>query len=681
VKWCWVALVRLWRIRQCLCTLDFEQGQIRRRRTRATRRIPACGQIFSIPYWTFMKRRLSSLALSLFAKELGELGQKRQTYVARVGFALLVFLMSGLFCLPLCRAACTAPLSVMGQGGQLLNVIYEVEWWGLCLFVPALVSPTLAAEKERHTLQLLLLTRMGPWTILLEKLLSRFVPVATILLVSLPLLLMAYLLGGLTLKDVEFAALGLAATAFQVGCIALFCSAFFGTEAMALIGSYAISAMICFFPSLVQSALVTLQTTCRDVLGHPPAFWSGIDTPQMESILRRTSAVTGIDLSLYFRSFPATVRPFHRDFGSLAAMTGIGIAFLIAARLVIVRRADLRPAHRFRRFLQLLDRGFASVNDRLALGITLGRSSGLPGNSPIAWRESRRGNLGRIHYLVRILLVCELPILLPSVTYVLTTRDLQFRGLGSSGFLLWPIALLIVSVRSAGLIAGEKSRQTLDVLLATPLSLSAVVGQKLRGLWRVMAIVSVPILIHAAFVGYFNISSDGPHGSYYGAQGFSASQSAELHFVVEVLNLIVLFSLAAQLGFLFGLKAKTQGRAVTATLAVFTAWSVIPLLIRNEGGYGDIWGEAWVMYLSPISGITLNGLSGTYWWWRLHLGTETGRFGFYLLIHLGIYAAIVACLAWFNYRLAGRVLCRPVKSTAGWVVSRVAAPSSNPSAA
>ena len=266
--------------------------------------LESCREFFSTPYWTFMKPRLSSLALPLFAKELGELGQKRQTYVARVGFALLVFLMSGLFCLPLCRAASAAPLSVMGQGGQLSNVIYEVEWWGLCLFVPALVSPALAAEKERHTLQLLFLTRLGPWTILLEKLLSRFVPVATILLVSLPLLLMAYLLGGLTVRDVEFAALGLAATAFQVGCIALFCSAFFGTEAMALIASYAISAMICFFPYLVQSALVTLQTICRDVLGHPPAFLHWIDTPQMESVLRGMSAVTGIDLSLLFRVFP-----------------------------------------------------------------------------------------------------------------------------------------------------------------------------------------------------------------------------------------------------------------------------------------------------------------------------------------------------------------------------------------
>jgi ABC-type Na+ efflux pump permease subunit len=213
---------------------------------------------------------------------------------------------------------------------------------------------------------------------------------------------------------------------------------------------------------------------------------------------------------------------------------------------------------------------------------------------------------------------------------------------------------LIVTVRSAGLIAAEKSRQTLDVLLTTPLSLSALAGQKLRGLWRVMAIVSAPILIQAAFVGYFHISASGPHATYYGHQGFNPSQSAELHMIVVMLNLVILLNLAAQLAFLFGLRAKTQGRAVTATLGVFVAWSVIPILIRTSDN-----AEAWILYLTPISSMVLNELPGE-WWSRPDFGMETGRFGFYLLVHFGIYAGIVTYLAWFNYRLAGRLLCRPV---------------------
>jgi ABC-type transport system involved in multi-copper enzyme maturation permease subunit len=604
-----------------------------------------------------MKWRPASLALPLFSKELGEMAQRRQTYVSRVLFTLLVFSMTGLLYLPVFRAARLSPLAVLGQGGRLLDVIYEIEWCGLCLFVPALVSPALAAEKERQTLQLLFLTRLGPWTILLEKLVSRFVPVATFLLVSLPLLLMAYLLGGVTQKDLEFASLGLVATAFQVGCIALFCSAFFGTATMALVWTYAITAFVTLFPYLVLSALTLSRIFLRAALGHNPASLNWIDDPLRQMDFGwHLEGTSGIDLIWFFAwgAAPFAIRPFHRDFGSLLLVAGIGVAFLIAARAVVVRRAEPRPTHRFRRFLQLLDRGFGRVNDRIALGIMLGgRHGALPRNNPVAWRENRRGNLGRIHYLVRIVLLLELPILIPTVTYVITTRDLRFSMLDSSSFFLWPIALLIVSVRSAGLIAAEKARQTLDVLLATPLPLSAVAGQKLRGLWRVMAIVSAPILVQAGFIGYFHISSSGPHASYYGRQGFNPSQAAEFHFIVVALYLIVLLSLAAQLAFLFGLRAKTQGRAVTATLGVLAAWSVVPLLIHLYAVR-----QPWIMYLSPISGIVLNEFPNAY---ELRWGTEEGRFGFYLLIHLGIYAAVVASLAWFNYRLADRILCRRAK--------------------
>jgi ABC-type transport system involved in multi-copper enzyme maturation permease subunit len=545
--------------------------------------------------------------------------------------------------------------------------------------VPALVSPTLAAEKERQTLQLLFLTRLGPWTIVLEKLLSRFVPVGTFLLVSLPLLLIAYLLGGVTQHDVGFAALGLVASAFQIGCIAIFCSAFFGTTAMALVTSYVITAFVSLLPYLVLLLLVLYQSLYRGMVGHYPEFLKWIDEPQMQVVLARGLGTTsGIDLVWFFGRglAPGSVRPFHRNFHALMLITGIGAAFLVAARLAIVRRAELRPAHRFRRFLQFLDRRYNYVNDRLAFGIVLGgRSHALPGDRPVAWRENRRGNLGRFHYLVRIVLLLELPILVPTVTYVLTTRDLRFSALDSSGFFLWPIAILIVTVRSAGLIAAEKARQTLDVLLTTPLPLSAVAGQKLRGLWRVMAIVSVPILIQAAFIGYFHISASGPHSSYYSSQGFNPSQSAQLHFLMVALNLIVMLSLAAQLAFLFGLKAKTQGHAVTAALGVFAAWSLIPFFIRLYAN-----NEAWIMYLSPISGIVLNELPQLARSSGLSDLAETGRFGFYALIHLGIYAAVAAFFAWFNHGLSGRILCRPVKSSTSRLFSRVAAPSSNPSA-
>jgi hypothetical protein len=432
-------------------------------------------------------------------------------------------------------------------------------------------------------------------------------------------------------------------TAFQVGCISLFCSAYCATSASAFLMSYLLTIFVFLFPALTYFVVVFVdRSLVPSMLGSAWHFW--------------LNSTQGMTPWIYMPG--AAFRPYHTSKWPLLVISGIGLFFLLLARLAIVRRSAPQPTYRVRRFFQWLDRGFGWVNDRLARGIVFGGSRhDLPGDNPVAWRESRRGNLGRVNYLVRILFVLEFPILFPTVLYVLTTRDVTFSGLSAPGLLLWTIALLVVFVRSAGLIAAEKARQTLDVLLATPLPLSALVGQKMRGLWRVLAIVSVPIVVQAMFIGYFQTSASGWRNSYYSLQGFDPSQSAELHVIVVGLNLVILLGLAAQLAFLFGLTAKTQGRAVTGVLGLFVAWSFIPVVVRMFGDTGG-----WTLYLSPISGLLVNEYPevGRTWW--LRRGTEEGRWGFYLLVHCGIYATIVAILAWINQLLARRVLLRPSRA-------------------
>ena len=109
--------------------------------------------------------------MPLLSKELAEMAQLRRTYLARVGFAFLLFSTSALLFLPTYQALSKLPRGVFGHGAEFFDVLYAIEWAGLVLFVPAVVSGALTAEKERNTLQLLFLTKLGPWTILLEKLL------------------------------------------------------------------------------------------------------------------------------------------------------------------------------------------------------------------------------------------------------------------------------------------------------------------------------------------------------------------------------------------------------------------------------------------------------------------------------------------------------------------------------
>jgi ABC-type transport system involved in multi-copper enzyme maturation permease subunit len=611
-----------------------------------------------------MRVLVPKFGLPLLGKELAEMAQRRRTYAVRAAFALLMFSMSALVFLPTYRMAQGSSTGLLGKGAELLDVLFVIEWVGLCLFVPATVSGALAAEKERNTLQLLFLTRLGPWTILLEKLLSRFVPIATFLLVSLPLLFVAYLMGGLTAGDLDFAAVGLFATAFQVGCLAIFCSAYCATSASAFVMSYAMLVLILLSPFIEGLSIVALIGMLRHVGGGQSALLAWLEGPQSHLVLEPIMfSPIGIDFEwLFGRGMrAAVVRPFHTSWFPVAVIASSGGFFLLLARWVLVRRIAPIPKHRVRRLFQWLDRTFWRLNERYARGIVFVRpGNDLPEDNPVAWREKRRGNLGRVNYLIRILLVLEFPILAFAVLLAVTGGHLNYTGMSVLALLLWAIAILAVFVRAAGLIAAEKARQTLDVLLTTPLSLSALAGDKMRGVWRVMFIVSVPILFHAVFVSYLQASTGSSRGVFREPPFQGGETQAVFYVFAMLLNLPLVLALVAQLGFLFGLRAKTQGRAVMAALSVFIALSVLPFLFLRFTQT-----SAATLYWSPMAGVVVNEFPDLAYH-RVQVryslfvqGSESGavldfRMPFYWLT----YSAVLAALVYVNRVWAARALLR-----------------------
>src|SRR5262249_18950981 len=115
-----------------------------------------------------MLRALKSFSLPLLAKELIEQAARRRTYVIRLVYACTLFLAATLYFFDIIRNASINPLSVLGRGKEIFERIVHVQFAGIYLLMPAITSGVLTIEKERATLPLLLLTRLGPWTIVLE---------------------------------------------------------------------------------------------------------------------------------------------------------------------------------------------------------------------------------------------------------------------------------------------------------------------------------------------------------------------------------------------------------------------------------------------------------------------------------------------------------------------------------
>jgi len=141
---------------------------------------------------------------------------------------------------------------------------------------------------------------------------------------------------------------------------------------------------------------------------------------------------------------------------------------------------------------RVLDHIFLRLNNNfLTRGFVFcrGRAS-LPGDEPVAWRETAKRSLGKARYLLRVLIAVEIPVAAFCITVILASESAY--PLGPLLLLVWIIAVLIVSAQSSSLIAGERTHQTLDVLCATPLLGSDIVRQKFRSVQRLMIVLLIP---------------------------------------------------------------------------------------------------------------------------------------------------------------------------------------------
>ena len=461
-----------------------------------------------------MRATRVAFGLPLLAKELIEQSARKRTYVVRALFALVLY---GTVLWSLYRTVATSKssgISLLGAGRELYLSLARLEFLGIYLFLPAMTCGVLTAEKERDTLGLLLLTKLGPWTILLEKLLSRLVPMASFILLSLPLLSIAYSLGGIEAIDIAKLMWVLAMTALQVGSFSLLCSAWFRTTAAAFLASYLIGTLA------IISSGAFLEFGCRwwlipilnGVLSPPAAEWLNPARPagRLGLLPFGPGILNGAELLGNDLANPSIPQQTLLDCVVMSfPLLGMSLVALLFARSILWKRAFVRPRNLLLWWFKSLDRFFHLANqNRLTRGIVLIHESfDLPANRPIRWRETMKRSLGTTRYLIRFLLILELPLLLMIVWYLNHLFD------ATSNFpvitiilVLWIVAALVIVIQSTGLIGAERSHQSLDVLLTTPMESAEIIEQKFAGVWRMTHMLWIPFATAYLFQIGFQIS-------------------------------------------------------------------------------------------------------------------------------------------------------------------------------
>ena len=550
---------------------------------------------------------IQRLSLPLLAKDLVETANRRRTYILRVVYALLLYGAALFIYISETDALRKTTFELLGTGSTLLNITFGLQCAGICLFMPALSVGAITNEKEKNTLTLLFLTRLGPWTILFEKYLARVVHMVSYLLISLPLFGLAYSMGGVTQLELWSAIWTLVVFALQVGAISIACSAFFHSTAAAFIWTYLVGAGLYLLPLLFNemfggyqtfSPLASLYEGQINTAVQPMHGWvMALVAPVLELLQYSPAEVADFqafrpltlhhdtDLGILF--FPLNIH--GSTFWSQASggpafwhvlFRTIPVAFstlvsLLLARRWLVTRAVASGGSRVMAILKGMDGFFHRINqNRWTQGRVLIRDSeSLPYSDPIAWRETKKRAFGTFRYLVRMLLLIELPTLFVCLFFLIVTAYGRNSYMTRSevmtfmSIILWILSLLFLVSKAATVLPSERLRETFDVLLSTPLKTREIVQQKFAGVKRLIWVLSIPLvtvtLTHAMWIE----ASGKP---------WWVDDGVGWYLLGGLGAILIYLRMVAWLSMLLGLALKSQTKAIFATLAILVSWCVIP---------------------------------------------------------------------------------------------------------
>ena len=165
-------------------------------------------------------------------------------------------------------ASSTLSIFAMREGVTAYAAMLVIQFAMILLITPAMTAGSIAGERERQTLDMLLVTNTGSLRIVAGKLLESLGYVALLLVAALPTMCLTLITGGVTLADVLTGALFLLVTAFAALSVGVFASAVFRRTVTATVMAY----LIVFFIGVVT--MVPLVLGVRNIGSNYDAMFS-----------------------------------------------------------------------------------------------------------------------------------------------------------------------------------------------------------------------------------------------------------------------------------------------------------------------------------------------------------------------------------------------------------------------
>ncbi|MFO0960738.1 MAG: ABC transporter permease subunit, partial [Isosphaeraceae bacterium] len=210
----------------------------------------------------------------VFHFELLRIARRWWLYAIRFGFGLLLLLLLSFNFLaffdlqkPWKFLTTPPPLSIRELalfGRSIFYTIMAAQGIMVCLLTPGLVADAIAGERQRKTLHYLMNTRIWAGEIVLGKLASRMLHLAIFVAVTLPIVSLLTLMGGIDPVLLGWSYGATFSTGFLLASLGIFASATIRRPRDALLASYLYAALVLAGPTILSGLLSTI----------PAGWWS-----------------------------------------------------------------------------------------------------------------------------------------------------------------------------------------------------------------------------------------------------------------------------------------------------------------------------------------------------------------------------------------------------------------------
>lgn len=442
----------------------------------------------------------------------------------------------------------------------------------VCILAPVFAAAAITQEKDSQTYNILLSTPLSNGQIVLGSLLSRLYFVFVLLLAGIPLFCILMVYGGVTGDKIAMSISLAAATAMFTGALAISISvikigtgrtvfSFYLAIAIYLIVLFALASWTAIIPPEAQPPPGQTQRMSWLAPFHPfLALWVVLgETPAPDYGAVAHYGFPG----KYLLAYP------HQSY---IVVTVIASLLLILMSLSFVRRgAKEGEVTLWSKILGVLPGRRATVE-----GEGQGRKPRHVAKNPIRWRESVTGAAAGGGRLTRWL------ILIFGMTVAIALLIAYGRGdLKPAEARQWlygvvavelGIALFLATTTAATSMTREKESNTLELLLATPLTSAHIITGKTWGLvvaaWPMLAVPYMTVLLFLFF-------------DLFTGRLFGKSGDPVLHAEIALTLPIILISFTA-FACMIGLQASIRNKKTMG--AVFSSMGLVLLLFAATGG-------------------------------------------------------------------------------------------------